>query len=83
MEGFIIGISIFAVVCALVGGIKLAIEEEKSRPENKVVRALKLLVTGAGNAVGFVGLIGSLFLAFVVLIALPVYVVIHFIVKFW
>jgi hypothetical protein len=59
MVGFIIGISIFAVLGLFVGGIKLAIEEEESKPENKVVRGLRFLVAGAGNAVGLAGVIGS------------------------
>lgn len=79
----VIILAIFAVLGLLVMGIKLAIEDEESKPESKVVRGLRLLVAGASNAVGFAGGIGALLLAFILLIALPAYVVVHFIIKFW
>jgi hypothetical protein len=76
-------ISIFAILWLLGWGIKLAIEEPEHRSENKLVRIFLIIFEGVRNAVQFAGIIGLCLLYVAVLVVLPAYVVIHFVVKYW
>jgi hypothetical protein len=84
---FIIGISIFAVIGCFYAGFRETIKDRKdrvvSKPENKIVRLFGTIIEGTGFGLSMIGVILVLIAAFLLLIVLPIYVVIHFIVKFW
>jgi len=78
--------AVVAVLWLLGWGIKMAIEERKHRENqarNKLVTILAIIFEGIGNAVQLGGAGLAALCAVVLLIILPLYVVLHFIVKYW
>ena len=80
-----LGIAVLIIVVGglFVWGIKLAIEEPEYQSKSKLIRILLIIFEGVRNAVQFAGIIGLGLLYVIVLVILPAYVVIHFVVKYW
>ena len=80
-----LGIAVLIIVVGglFVCGIKLAIVEPEYQSKRKLIRILLIIFEGVRNAVQFAGIIGLGLLYVIVLVILPGYVIIHFVVKYW